>query len=354
VTSFANLQLSDIVVPAAIVVGAVVIGFVFERLFLRKVRGYLAAAGVRGGEMVVRAFRWVVTLWFLMGGLYLALAKIPLQPTARDFADNVLFSALIFSAVLVAARIAGDLVGIYSWRMRGLPSSSLLPNVARVTVISVGMLVVLQSLGIAVSPIIATLGVGGLAFALAMQQTLSNLISGVLILASGQVRPGEYIKLSSGEEGYVEDINWRNTTIRALPNNRVIVPNSTLSASTITNYYQPGRQMSVVVPLRVGYECDLSYVEQVTVEVANGVMSEVEGGVPESEPTIRYNNFGEYSIDFSVIMYVEEVVQQYLILHEFIKRVHARYREEGIRIPFPTTTLHVPDGRVPEEMRRGR
>jgi small-conductance mechanosensitive channel len=236
----------------------------------------------------------------------------------------------------------------------GLPSSSLLPNLARITVLSVGILIVLQSLGIAISPIIATLGVGGLAFALAMQQTLSNLISGILILASRQVRPGEFIRLSSGEEGYVEDINWRNTTIRALPNNMVIVPNSTLSSSTITNYYRPERQMSVVVPLGVSYDSDLSHVERVTIEVANEVMTEIEGGVPEFEPAIRYNNFGAYSIDFSAILRTREVTQQYLILHEFIKRVHARYREEGIRIPFPTTTLHVPDGRVPEEMRRGR
>lgn len=129
---------------------------------------------------------------------------------ADEFADGILPVVLIFSGVVVAARITGEPVSLYSRRVRGLPLSYLLPRVAQVAVVSTGMLVVLR--------------------------TLPNLISGVLIIASGQVRPGEYIKLSSGEEGYVEDINWRNTTIRALPQNMVVVPNSTLSASTITNH----------------------------------------------------------------------------------------------------------------------
>ena len=119
----------------------------------------------------------------------------------------------------------------------------------------------------------------------------------------------------------------------------VIVPNSQLSASIVTNYYQPKQQMSVLLTVGVSYASDLEHVEKATVEVATEVMGEIKGGIPESEPLIRYNDFGDFRIDFTVIMQTGEVASQYLIKHEFIKRLHKRYAEEGIEIPFPSRTI---------------
>ncbi len=209
----------------------------------------------------------------------------------------------------------------------------------RITIGILFALIILQSLGIRITPILGALGVGGLAVALALQETLANLFAGIVIILSKQLRPGDFVQLSSGEQGYVEDVTWRNTTIRSLPNNMVIVPNAEISSSIITNYYQPEQQMAVLVDVGVSYESDLEHVEEVTTEVATEVMTEIEGGIPESEPFIRYNNFGEYSIDFTVIMQTSEVVNQYVIKHEFIKRLHRRYWEEGIEIPFPIRTI---------------
>jgi small-conductance mechanosensitive channel len=206
----------------------------------------------------------------------------------------------------------------------------------------IGVLIMLQSLGISITPIITALGVGGLAVALALQDTLSNLFSGLQILISRQLRPGDYIRLDTGEEGYVADITWRNTTIRALPNNMIVVPNAKLASSIIvTNYYMPEQEMSVLVQVGVAYESDLEKVEKVTIEVAKEVMKEVPGGVPEFEPFTRYHTFADFSINFSVILRAKEVVDQYLIKHEFVKRLHRRYLKEGIQIPFPIRTIHM-------------
>jgi small-conductance mechanosensitive channel len=131
----------------------------------------------------------------------------------------------------------------------------------------------------------------------------------------------------------------------------IIVPNSVLSSTIVTNYYQPEPQMAVLITVGVSYASDLEHVEKVTVEEATEVMTEIEGGVPEEEPFIRYNNFGDFSIDFTVIMQTTEVVNQYLITHEFIKRLHKRYREEGIDIPFPIRTIQTMNGsNVKEEL----
>ena len=151
------------------------------------------------------------------------------------------------------------------------------------------------------------------------------------------------MRLETGEEGYVIDITWRNTTIRALPNNIIIVPNSKLASAVIVNYYLPQREMAVLVQVGVSYDSDLEEVERVTVEVAKEVMREVEGGVPEFEPFIRYHTFADFSINFTVILRAREFVGQYLIKHEFIKRLHKRYQQEGIEIPFPIRTVYMKD-----------
>lgn len=335
----AVIQPVELVSPIAFVVGGLLVGYVFERLAFRKLNATISGTRFRGADIVVKSIRGLTTLWFGVGGVYLAVVKLPLDKTIAEILKDALMIALILSAALVLARISAGLIRVYAGRVQGLPSSSLLTNLTRVVILVIGGLIILQSLGIAIAPVMAALGVGGLAVALALQETLSNLFSGILIIVSGQLRPGDFVRLDSGDEGYVTDVTWRNTTIRSLSNNMVIVPNSRLASSTVTNFYQPERRMSVVVPVGVSYESDLTHVEEVTIEVATEVMTEIEGGVPEFEPFVRYNNFGGFSIDFSVIMQTREVVEQYRIQHEFIKRLHQRYWKENIEIPLPVATL---------------
>jgi small-conductance mechanosensitive channel len=337
-TGLARTEPVDLLLPAGFIVGGLLLGLIFEKIVLGRIKSFIAGTRWGGDDVISGSVRGVTALWFGIAGVHLAIIKLPLDRAVADFLRDLLLVALIFSGAIVVARIAAGLVRLYVNRVEGLPSS-LLTNLVRITVLTIGALVVLQSLGIRVAPIIAALGIGGLAVALALQDTFANLFSGIMITVSRQLRPGDFVRLDSGEEGYVEDVTWRNTTIRALANNMIIVPNSKLGASTIINYYQPEQQMSVIVPVGVSYDSDLSHVEEVTIEVAGEVMSEIEGGVPEFDPMIRFNNFSDFSIDFSVIMRTREVVAQYAIKHEFIKRLHRRYGEEGIVIPYPITTI---------------
>ena len=89
-----------------------------------------------------------------------------------------------------------------------------------------GLLVVLNGLGLSITPMLTALGVGGLAVALALQEPLANFFAGVFLTLAGQIRSGDYVKLDSGQEGYVVDFSWRSTRLRMLANNLVVVPNS--------------------------------------------------------------------------------------------------------------------------------
>lgn len=204
-----------------------------------------------------------------------------------------------------------------------------------------GVLVALETVGVSIAPLVTALGVGGLAVALALQDTLANLFAGVHILASKTVQPGDYIRLSSGEEGYVVDINWRNTVVRNLSNNLVIIPNGRLARTNMTNFTQPEQQLSILVQVGVGYESDLEHVERVTLDVVDSVMADINGAVPDHEGKVRFHTFADSRINFTVILGVGEFSDQYRIKHEFIKRLHERFRAEGISIPAPTRTVQL-------------
>jgi len=115
-------------------------------------------------------------------------------------------------------------------------------------------------------------------------------------------------------------------------------------SSLVTNFHLPESELAVLVNTDVAYQSDLEKVEKVTIEVAKEVLQETEGAVKEFEPFIRYNAFGESSINFTVILRAKEYANQYLIVHEFIKRLHNRYRSEGIEIPFSTRTVYLKGG----------
>jgi small-conductance mechanosensitive channel len=328
--------------PLGIALAGLAVGFLLRRTLFPRLAQGAAATSAQLDDTVVAALRGPVVLWCTMLGLYVATEVTALPPGATRVLQRGLLVLVILSVSWSLARLAGALVQRASGRVAGgLPSASLLTLLARLAVLGLGLLIVLGTLGVSITPLLTAVGVGGLAVGLALQDTLTNLFAGIHLLTSRQVRPGDYVEISTGEQGYVEDVTWRYTTVRQLSNNLTIVPNAKLASTVLTNYYLPERELAVLVPVGVSYDSDLARVEEVTIAVGHDVMREVAGGVPAFVPFIRYNAFAESSIKFTVILRGREVVDQHLIRHEFIKRLHRRYQAEGIAIPFPTRTVHV-------------
>lgn len=328
-------------VPIIFVATGFFIGVIFERIVLVKLKKLSSKTRWKGDELVITSLRGMMILWFGLAGIYSAILNLPISPALHLIFEKILLIIIILSMTIVVSRIAVGMVKIYSQRKEGnFPATSIFTNFTRFIIFVLGILIILNSLNISITPMLTALGVGGLAVALALQDTLSNFFAGVQILASRQIKPNDYVKLDTGEEGYISDISWRNTTIKTLPNNMVIVPNSKLASAIVTNYNLPEQIIKVYIPVGVSYESDLEKVETVTTEVAKQVMREIPGGVPELEPVVRYNAFADFSINFNVVLYAREFTNQYALRHAFIKRLHERYNQEGIEIPFPIRTIY--------------
>ncbi len=347
--------------PVGLIVLATLAGWIVEQLVIRWARDMARRLRHQRESMIGRAVRGHITFWgFLLGvGLaydnLVAFNEIPansslliaanfptwlLSTTNQTWVHKGLLALFVASLTLMLAHVVAVLI-VASSTSTARPVVSLVTNVTRFIVLVIGFLLVLGVFGVSITPWLTTLGVAGLAVSLALQATLTDLVSGMLLLATRQVAIGDYVKLSTGEEGYISDITWRTTTIRQLSNNIVIVPNSKMTSLSLTNYHTNTQTTSVTLDLAVSYDSDLDHVERVTSEVAQEVMKSVQGGMPDFQTFIRYNALADYAVRFSVIMQAREVTDQYLIKHEFIKRLRTRYREEGITIPYPIQTVEL-------------
>ncbi|MDR3564555.1 MAG: mechanosensitive ion channel family protein [Negativicutes bacterium] len=314
----------------SVVVGIIILRFVFSKLL--KV---VARMTNMSYPLLQQTFRGIPTLLGMLIGLYAVMEILTIPPRPLLFLQSLFHSLVIMSLTLMVAHLgSGYLKQKLGKTSENFASTSILATTIDLTVYAIGILILLESFGVSISPLITALGVGGLATALALQDTLVNLFSGINILVSKQIKMGDFVKLSTGEEGYVVDMNWRNTTIKTPTENMVVVPNQKIASSIITNYTQPFAECSISIPIGVSYKSDLEQVENVTAAVAKEVLQDTEGGVKSFEPFIRYGSFTETSINFNVILRVKNVTDQHLIRHQFIKRIYARYQQEGIIISF--------------------
>jgi len=324
--------------PAIIFFIILLIGFILRRYLFSRLLKWASKTKTDLDDIVIHATRSPFIIWCVMFGIYFALKSSQLPDEAVRISGKILLVLGITSVCIVISNIASAFIKAHSGKIEStMPVTSLTQNIARIIVFTVGILIILNSLGISIAPILATLGVGGLAVALALQDTLSNFFAGFHIIITKQIRVGDYIKLETSDEGYITDINWRTTKIKTLANNIVLVPNVKLTQTIITNYYLPNKDIVVPVSLGVHYNSDLEKVERVVLEVAKAVINEM--GALGQEPGFGFHAFGESAINFTVVLKAKEFTNQFLLKHEFIKRLQKRFNQEGIVIPYPVRTI---------------
>jgi small-conductance mechanosensitive channel len=330
-----------IAIAGSIVLGWLVKGLIFPYLYklTRKTKW-------KSDDLVIDSIgKWVI-FWFFLGACYYVLpiftTEYPIVNKYESILEDLLGSLFIFSLTVVFAKVIAGMLKIRSVNDNSeIPSSSILGNIVKIIIYILGFILILHNFGVAIAPMVTALGVGGLAVALALQSTLSNLFSGLQIIASGKFNIGDFVQLETGQKGFIRDITWRNATIETAQNNFIIVPNSKLADSIVENFYLVNKETTYFVIVGVGYESDLEKVERVSVEVAKDILRKVEGGVKDFEPQVRFFNFGDSSIGLKIFLRVNEYADQFMITSEFIKALQKRYKAEGINIPFPIRTVHL-------------
>lgn len=290
--------------------------------------------GVFLGSLIVRRFDAMRDVAFDWATFDLWLGAVAIL-AAFYFAYKLIF--LTTSAAVM--RRAGDASNLLLFRKVFAACMSLL-----------AIMTALYQIGVNVGPVLASLGIAGLAVALALQDTLSNYFAGLTIAADKPFRPGDYIKLDSGQEGFVEQIGWRTTRLKPYGEMAVVVPNNKITSAIITNLSPPEQTVRVYIECGVAYEMNLHKVETAVLEVANWVLHNIEGADPTFEPLVRYHTFAESNILFRVILRAMNYDKSFLVQHEFIKALHRRFSQLGIAINYPVRqVIEIPAQPPPAE-----
>ena len=309
------------------------LGLLINAVVIRRLQKLAERTKGDWDDVVILELRRRVPLWSALIGVWLSIGYWPLQPNFVRFLSNLVAVVAILSVTTGLAAIAVRLMTSVAPRLHPeMQISGLMRNVVRIVIFTVGTLVLLQGIGVEITPMLAALGVGGLAVALALQEPLSNLFAGLFITIAGQVRIGDYIRMEPGPEGVIADFSWNATQLLTGAGNVVIVPNSKVTQAIITNFHRPSRDTGMGVELTVPPGADLALVEQIGMDVGRAVMRDVAGGLPNAEPNVRFTGYSDLGIRVSITVRTREFNDQALVRHELIKRVQAALGAAGISV----------------------
>jgi len=326
------------------VFGAALVATLVVRFALFRVLGrYAGKTETKIDDIVLQAARGPSYVWCVLLSLVVAINFLKVELRHYNVLFKLVLVVLIISITTALIRVTRGIIRHYAEEVEErLPVTSLGQNIASALLIGLCVLIILSVVGISITPILTALGVGGLAVALGLQDTLANIFAGIHIILSKTLRAGDYIRLQSGEEGYVQDITWRQTKVLTLSNNIVLVPNAKLSQTIVTNFHQPDPALSVPVQVSVGYETAPDRVERILLEEYKSAAPELPGLVPGREPAVRFApGFGESALEFTLWCPVKEFSEQFAVQHHLRKRLYDRFRKEGIRIPYPQRDVHM-------------
>ena len=326
---------------AAVVVlltAAVSIGFGISRLFRR----YAGKFDATWGGLLFSLLEPLPVPLLILAALYAALEWFSLPRRWDHIGSQAILVQVIFVLFYFPARAANLFLQRISRKQPALervtqPASFLV----KVLFFIVGLIVVLENLGVHLTVVWTTLGVGSVAVALALQDTLGNFFAGLYILADRPINLSDYIRLDSGPEGFVVRVGWRSTLLRTASNNMVVVPNSTLAKAVITNFSLPEERMWTSVQVGVAYGTDARQVEKLLTEIARQAAKEgVDGLLAYPEPSAQLvPGFGDSMMNFTLNFQVRRWLDQTNVQSELRKRILERFADESIHMPFPTRTL---------------
>lgn len=334
------LQNFDILGTIGLVIAIVVIGVLLE-LGLRFFQRWTRSKGYRRTSVILNALTWQPIFWCLLVATSMVLESFSQISETRQLGSDIVGILLRISITIVLVRVMTGWVKMLT-EQRPSASSSIFNYLINGLAILIVIFVVLYSLEVSVPLLVVTLFGSTFGISVALREPLSNLFAGLVLTASQRLAPGDFIRLSSGEQGRVQDIEWDVTLLNQVEGSQIIVPNSSMTQAELINFDRPDSTYLLKISIGVSYDSDLDLVERVTIEVADATLREVGNGIIAAPSYIRYTLFGDSDIQFTVYLLCLDFMDRIPIQHEFIKRLHKRYAEEGIEMPFPTMELHTP------------
>ncbi|MBC7924837.1 MAG: mechanosensitive ion channel family protein [Bryobacteraceae bacterium] len=283
----------------------------------------------KAGELLLSTISGPSILWCIAIGLALAIQNTGVSEETKQWAEKGIGAFVTISIGLVAASTAVQLIAVYGER-RSLRIAGLSRTLINVVIFSIVALTVMSQFGVQITPVLTALGVGGLAVALALQDTLANFFAGIHILVEEPIRVGDFIRLSEKEEGTVRDIGWRTTRIATFANTTLVVPNKTIASANVVNFSLPDLRVSAEIAIFSHHDVDAGKIAAIALEIATTTKSVL----ADPAPVVLFDpGVLQTHLQLKLVLEVPNIMERGRVQSEIRSRLHERFREEGISFP---------------------
>lgn len=348
-----NVLLAHAIVGIAVGLSVLIAGKIFKFLLNTVVRKIISRTDTQLDDQILDIIRERVIAFSGIIGLYLGIGELRLGLTAENtsfhtvlaYADGLLFItavAVITSVVIkclqvIVTNLFENLAKRNNFEEFGQTLPLLANRVLTFVMVAIAAIIVLDRFGQSIGSILTILGAGSLAIGLAAQDTISNMISGFIVMIDRPFRVGDRIRIPTGEVGDVIEIGLRSTKIMDFDNNVLIVPNNDLVKTRIVNYGYPHNEMRVVVEVTVAYGSDVDAVKKILVDTARSHPDVLSNPSPEA----ILMKLSDWSLNFSLICRVADYKIQFRTAEALRIAVYNNLLEAKIEIPYPQQVVHL-------------
>ncbi len=324
-----------------------VLGFVILRVFIWIIEKVVVKLTVKTksdlDDILIKKTSRPLTFLVFFIVLKFAVAELMLQESVQIVLDKIIFSFILIFIFAIAYRVFFLILN------RSLTKNSrkskkgneglfnLLEGTLKVILIIAGFLALLSYWNVEITPLLAGLGIGGIAIAFALQSSLANVFGGVAIILDKSVNVGDLVKLGDGTSGKIMMISLRSTRIKTFDNEMIIVPNSQLANGTIHNVAQPEPKSRVVVPFGVAYGSEIEKVKKI---VLNEI-KKIKGFVDNPEPSVKFLEMADSSLNFKAYFFVDTFENRFAAIDEANTRIYNALNKAKIEIPFPQMDVNL-------------
>ena len=322
------------VIAAGVLAGWILTLLALKRVLVGLFRRVVQRPHLQHLTSLIDAIAPALTIAIAVSGIEVAAQIAPLPQVWRADVAVILTGGVVAALVIFADKISRLWLRRAATRYALFAEGyGLVTGAVRGTIIALGLLMFLESVGISIGPLLASLGIGSLAIALALQETLKNIFSGFFLIADKSLEVGDYVKLQSGQEGQLFKLGWRSSKFRMLTSEVVVVPNSQLVDSIVTNYRAPDGKVAIPVDVAVLNSNDPVHVERIVREVAREVMASVIPDRSSYDPEVLFEGISGNLINLTVLIQAGSSDLIATVRSEFIKRAVARFAREQIKLP---------------------
>jgi len=335
-----NMYIQSVSILVFFFIGAKLITFIVEKYLLK----LTAKTKTEVDDLLVEKTHGPISLLFFLIGVKLALIPLKLEEGVKVILHR-LDSTLSILVLLYALIVIMDIL-ISAWVKRKARKKEkevdhsvikLGERTSRVIILIIGFLFILKVWNIELGPLLASLGILGVAVAFGLQNTLGNIFGGVSLLLDRSIKVGDIVKIDTDTYGQVIDVGLRATRVRSWDNEVVIIPNGKLAGVNIKNYVLPNPAARIIVPFSVAYGSNVDKIKKIVLKE----IKKLDTLDKNKEPSVMFLEMGDSALKFKAFVWLRSYKDRFSTKERLNCAIYNALKKNRVNIPFPQIDVHV-------------